>query len=100
MSFYSLCLLRGMYQDYCMLSDEAPEIRQSNCALTAVLYVFYWLNGMSEKDAKKAISAFHQPRRELEQIADSLRKTLQCRLFDPRYLTEEGFLQLLYVENP
>ena len=100
MSVYGRFLLRGMYEDYCLLSNDAPEIKQSPCALTAVLYLFYQINGMSEGDARHAVAPFRQPRKGIGQIVDSLQKTLQCRLFDPRYLTEEGFIQLLYVENP
>lgn len=99
MSAHGLYLLHGLYLDYCLQSEDAPEVKRSTRAFAAVLYVFYLINGMGKDTARKAVSALHQPWNKVREIADSLCETLDCNSFDPRYLTEEGFVQMLYAEN-
>ena len=100
MSLHAVYLLRGLYTDYCLLTEDAPDVQQSPDAVVAVLYVFYLVNGLKEESAKRSISAFQRPWNKVRNLAASIYEKLRCKPYDPRYLTEEGFIQMLYTENP
>ncbi len=99
MSSYSLSLLGGLYLDYCILSDDESEVKKSLDALNAVLYVFLIINGMTNRDARRCMSVFKGPWEYVKRLADSIYITLQCSVFDPRYLTEDAFVQMLFAKE-
>lgn len=96
---YSRSLLKWLYTDYCILSDDTPETLKSPDTLIAVLYVFMIVNGMQPKDARRFVNTFKRPWEKVKQLADSIYDTLKCTTFDPRYLTEDSFVQMLYAEK-
>lgn len=96
---YSRSLLKGLYIDYCILGSDTPETMKSPIALAAIFYVFMIVNGMQPKDARRFINRLKHPWEKIKQIADSIYNTLKCIPFDPRYLTEDSFVQMLYAER-
>ena len=99
MSIYSRSLLKGLYTDYCILSGDTPETMKSPEALTATFYVFMIVNGMQTKDARRFINNLKCPWEKVKPLADSIYNTIRCTTFDPRYLTEDSFVQMLYSEK-
>lgn len=90
-------LLLGLYIDYCILSDAASEELKAPDTLAAALCVFMLVNGMQSKDTRRFINNLNRPWTKIKQISNHIYNTLKCIPFDPRYLTEDSFVQLLYV---
>lgn len=92
-STYAIFIAKRLYEDY------VSKIRRrgTQAALAAVLVLIEGVNGTEYVSAQKIFSAFGI---EQNDAIDAMRKvglTVNCVAFDPRYLTEEGFVQLLYL---
>ena len=97
-SAYAVSLLSKLYADYVLLSQEPEEQKKTDDTLAAALCIFGKVNGMGSAEMKEFIQRFHTSHIKVRPAAAAMQKLLACVPFDPRYLTEEGFVQALYME--
>ncbi len=92
-SAYSIFIAKRLYEDYV----SRIRRRGTQASLAAILVLIEGVNCTEYVSAQKIFSAFGV---EQDDAIDAMKKvglTVNCVAFDPRYLTEEGFVQLLYM---
>ncbi len=96
-SVYGLKLLDKLYGDYIALSRETPDSKKSFLTQTVTIYMFGQVNGMDIAPA--GLGIFSEAENEtVDKIMAEMEDLLHCVILDPRYLTEEGFVQALFAE--
>lgn len=94
-SAHSVSLMLKMWKD---LFNIAPKIDEDASRLAGgIFYVFSMVNGIKIVQKKKVASRLNIEDHELESCCEKIFNALQLRMFDPRYLTEEGFILSLYA---
>ena len=94
---YALSLLKKLYGDYIYLNSENSSENRSSISLAAIFYLFFAINGM-EPDLDNCMKRFNiSSLDKLTERTNSIMKLLKCVPYDPRYLTEEGFVGVLYI---
>lgn len=95
LSLYDTKLLIQMWHDYANHLDK-PE-KAIELAATALLTSFAEINGIHEVTYETLLKNLDISKEVLNTYQNHIYKVLQLRKFDPRYLTEEGFVLSLYA---
>lgn len=98
-SFYATGLLVKMYEDFLVISDISDASKRRVSTLTAILFVFAKINGIEMVDLKNIINHFGAKHEAIFLMVSEIQNNLRCILYDPRYITEEGSVQALYMES-
>lgn len=94
-SVHAVKLLKRMWEDFCDL-EPAPAVPQ-RVAVGSLFLIFSMNNGMSFVTKKSLLQRLSLPEAEVDQCCEKIFATLKLKIFDPRYLTEEGFVLMLYA---
>lgn len=92
-SAYSIFYAKRLYEDYVANTNK----RGTQSVLAAVLIVIEGVNGIEYAPLEKILSAFGAERSATLQAANEVGLAVNCVSLDPRYLAEEGYVQLLYL---
>lgn len=92
LSEYAIKLLRKYYHDFLVKSTFTRGANENDSTLFACLKNFLELNAESDK----YIGVFNVDMGKANVTAEEIKSLLRSELYDPRYLTEEGFLNLIY----
>ncbi len=92
-SAYALLFVKRLYEDYV----AATKKRGTPAILSAVLILIEGVNGTEYAPLEKILSAFNVGQDEALQAANEAGLAVNCVALDPRYLAEEGYVQLLYL---
>ncbi len=92
-SAYSILFVKRLYEDYV----TAVKKRGSQATLAAVLILVEGINGAEYVSIENIFSAFGVKQEDALQAVNRVGAAVQCVALDPRYLTEEGYVQLLYL---
>ena len=65
--------------------------------MTAVLLMFIKINGYDYTATPDLYYLFGSEKQDTEKLSQELKKKLDVRVFDPRYLTEDGVVLSLYL---
>lgn len=88
-------LLRRMWQDFASL---APESSAKKTVIAGALFLcFAQINGIHFVRKKNILSRLELTEGEFKPFYQKVIHLLQLKPFDPRYLTEEGFILSLYA---
>lgn len=95
-SLHDQCLLEKMWYDFSQLN--IINVRKPATWATAVFYAYVEINSIDNITAKDladhldiSTTSLHKNRKQLENV-------LQLQAFDARYLSEEGFVNLLFEQ--
>ena len=92
-SAYAIFIAKRLYEDYVATIRR----RGTQAALAAILILIEGVNGTEYVPAQKIFSAFGVEQNDAINAMRKVGLAVNCVAFDPRYLTEEGFVQLLYL---
>ena len=67
--------------------------------LTAVILMFCKINGMDLLSVKGSLELLGSNQEDVFHMAPTVQEATGCIPFDPRYMTEEGFVQSLFVQT-
>lgn len=96
-SLHAICLLLRLYEDFSSLHTMAQTQQNQSVIVAAVLILFSGMNGMDFVRPDQVIASLQTNEEETLTMIDHISKALACEALDPRYLTEEGFVQALYM---
>ena len=80
-----------------VLGEENACRKKLPSLMTAVLLLFIKLNGYDYTATPDLYQLFGSGKRATDALYEELRKKLDLRIFDPRYLTEDGVVLSLYL---
>ena len=92
-SAYSIFFVKRIYEDYV----AKVKRRGTNAVQAAVLILIEGINGAEYVPIEKICKAFGVRQDEALIAVNEVGMAVNCVAFDPRYLTEEGYVQLLYL---
>ena len=92
-STYAILFVERLYEDYVATTKK----RGTQSMLAGVLVLIEGVNGTEFAPLEKILSAFHIEQDEALQAVNELGLAVDCVALDPRYLVEEGYVQLLYL---
>lgn len=96
-SSYTATLLQKMLIDYIAVSGDRLEAERLQLAIiTALDLEFAALNGIDLSALPDLEGIFGAERDDVQVYRSKLRQTLQLVDFDPRYISEEGFIRAMY----
>ena len=97
-SAYACLLIRAFFADaLSVLGDEKSCRRQMPDLMTAVLLLFIRINGYDYTATPDLYMLFGSHEKGTEALGQALQEKLDVRVFDPRYLTEDGVVLSLYL---
>ena len=97
-SAYACLLIRAFFDDALSVQgDEKSCRRQMPDLMTAVLLLFIRINGYDYTATPDLYMLFGSHEKETEALGQVLQEKLDVRVFDPRYLTEDGVVLSLYL---
>ena len=91
-SAYAIFLAKRLYEDY----TARVKRRGSSATLAAALLLIEGINGLEYIPARQIFAAFRTTQEEVLAAADEIGTAIGCTPLDPRYLTEEGYVQRIY----
>ena len=92
-SMYSIFYVRRLYEDYiAKVKRHGTSAEQA-----AVLILVEGINGSEYAPVEEIFSAFDVEQEETLKAVNRVGTTVNCVALDPRYLTEEGYVQILYL---
>ena len=95
---YACLLIRNLFFDALSVTGDTKACRANLPALmTAVLLMFIKINGYDYTATADLYQLFGSEKAETEALSKILAKKLAVRIFDPRYLTEDGVVLSLYL---
>ena len=92
-SAYSIFFAKRLYEDYVAKMKR----RGTNAVQAAVLILIEGINGAEYVPIEKIFKAFGVGQDEALMAVNEVGTAVNCVALDPRYLTEEGYVQLLYL---
>ena len=92
-SAYSIFFAKRLYEDYVARMKR----RGTNAVQAAVLILIEGINGAEYVPIEKIFKAFGVGQDEALMAVNEVGTAVNCVALDPRYLTEEGYVQLLYL---
>ena len=92
-SAYSIFFAKRLYEDYV----SRMKRRGNTATLAAVLILIEGVNGVEYANLEEIVSAFGVTRDDALEAVNEVGAAVNCVALDPRYLTEEGYVQLLYM---
>ena len=87
---YTIGLLKKYYHDFLVKSKLPRAKNESRTTLLAVIKNFASINS-----GKEAQYGNYTDEKSVREMSESIKQTLKSEYFDPRYLTEEGFSNLI-----
>lgn len=93
-SLYARNMLLQMWKDVCAV---LPAVKSSESRALSVFLSFTTINGVDFINKKVLLSRLHVKKDSFEDECEQIAAALRLRIFDPRYLTEEGFVLSLYA---
>lgn len=98
MSQYSSRLVLRLFEDYCAVAGGSYRDMNPSIVITATLLKFAEINGTDLSTMPEIVSFLGAAIDDVLNCMVDMREKLGCYLFDPRYLSEEGFIRSLYFE--
>lgn len=95
-SAYSLRVAKRLYGDY-LAAGDVPKPENLPVFFAAVLILVEAFNGVEFTTATKVAKAFRTSEVAISQAAGLIIDALLCQPLDPRYMTEEGRINALYL---
>jgi hypothetical protein len=92
-SSYDVKLAQQLWADYC--SAVHPKVRDNEIWAAAVLYVYSKMNGHHRVMATHLAGDLDKTSSGIYACGKKLKQVLELEEFDPRYLSEEGFIFML-----
>lgn len=92
-SSYDVRLAQQLWADYC--SAVHPKVRDNEIWAAAVLYVYSKMNGHHRVMATRLAEDLDKASSGIYACGKKLKQVLELEEFDPRYLSEEGFIFML-----
>ena len=97
-SKYSAQLVCRLFSDYIAALGPAYELVDKSVLVTAVFLKFAEINGSDVVAVPEIVEFLGASAEDVFSCMDDVRIKLGAIRFDPRYLTEEGFIRSLYWE--
>ena len=97
-SKYSAQLVCRLFSDYMAAFGQAYELVDKSVLVTAVFLKFAEINGSDVVSVPEIVKFLGTSAEDVFACMDDVRVQLGTVRFDPRYLTEEGFIRSLYWE--
>lgn len=94
-SAYDIALMRKLWHDYCQLADV--KLRKAGTWAAALLYAYSQLNNISQVVVEELACDLAVSSSSVRSNKNKLFEALKLNKFDPRYLSEEGFMFLIFV---
>lgn len=95
---YACLLIRALFLDALSVTGDEKACRSMMPSLmTAVLLMFIKVNGYDYTATPDLYYLFGSEKQETEEFYQELKAKLDVRVFDPRYLTEDGVVLSLYL---
>lgn len=99
LSKHAVCLVERLFVDALSVMESEQACKEQISALmTAVLLLFIRLNGYDFAPQGDMYEIFGSNEGETTSLLELLSHRLQLSVFDPRYLTEDGFVLSLYIQ--
>lgn len=98
-SEYAIKLKKKYYHDFLVKSKFTRWKNENELTLLAVLKNFIELNGADNFYAFEEIFSLNTEDEKFQIMAKDIKNLLKSEKFDPRYLTEEGFLNLIHYSD-
>lgn len=98
MSQYSSKLALRLFEDYCAVSGCPYREMNPSILITAALLKFAEINGTDLSSLPEIVSFLGAAMDDVLNCMVDMREKLGCSLFDPRYLSEEGFIRSMYFD--
>ncbi len=95
-SIHGIQLIVRFYEDFLTQSAISDTLKRRASTLTAVLMVFSRINGLDILGVRGGMDVLGADRSDVFRMVPEVEKATECIAFDPRYLTEEGFVQALF----
>ncbi|MDU2066197.1 MAG: hypothetical protein E6713_15385, partial [Sporomusaceae bacterium] len=92
-SLYDISMAQKLWADYAHFS--VAKVRDERLWAAAVAYVYSKMNGHKRIMATRLADELEQTSASIYACANKIKKVLELEEFDPRYLSEEGFVFLL-----
>ena len=91
-------IIQRIYADFVRQSSLSLQVKKRGDTLAAAITVFLIVNSISLHEEDKLCRLFRTtPTLLVERLREML-TALDCILFDPRYLSEQGFINALFME--
>ena len=95
---YACLLIRALFVDaLSVMGDEKLCRAKMPALMTAVLLMFIKINGYDYTATPDLYYLFGSEKQDTEKLTQELKEKLDVRVFDPRYLTEDGVVLSLYL---
>lgn len=94
-SAYDISLMKKIWHDYCQLADV--KIRKAGTWAAALLYAYSQINNISQVVVEELACDLGVSSSSVRTNRNKLFEVLKLCKFDPRYLSEEGFMFLIFV---
>lgn len=91
-------IIKRCYVDFVQQSSLSLQVKKRGDTLAAVLTMFLIVNSIPLNEEKKLCRLFRTTSRLLLERLHDVLTVLDCILFDPRYLSEQGAINALYME--
>ena len=95
---FSEHLLVRMFDDFMTCRGEDVDEKEFVEILLAILQIFCDLNGMKPIEPKEFYQVMGIQHEQVAALNEHIKKTLGIVPYDPRYLSESGFVILLYAQ--
>jgi len=96
-SRFAVGLIWKLFEDYVSVSGTPEDSDSMPAIMTACLFAYGSINGLDFTQIPRFYHILGARKQDIQHHMTAIRECLKCRPFDPRYLTEEGFVTSLYV---
>ena len=97
-SRFAVGLIWKLFEDYVSVSGTPEDSDSMPAIMTACLFAYGSINGLDFTQIPRFYHILGARKQDIQHHMTAIRECLKCRPFDPRYLTEEGFVTSLYVK--
>lgn len=88
-------IIKDLYRDAVRRSPMSVQLKKRGDTLAAVVLMASMLNGAYFSEAKELLRLFRTTMERVKERFGEIFTSLDCSLFDPRYLSEDGMVNLL-----
>lgn len=96
-SVYFIRMALRLYNDFSALGTLRQSKRNHDVIIAAVLLLVAGINGIEYVRSEDVVGVLAVQEKSVLKMLERIKNELACAPLDPRYLTEEGFVQALYV---
>ena len=97
-SRFAVGLIWKLFEDYVSVSGTPEDLDSMPAIMAACLFAYGSINGLDFTQIPRFYHILGARKQDIQHHMTAIRECLKCRPFDPRYLTEEGFVTSLYVK--